>query len=125
MNIYSIDEFLPLIEKAKLEIDKRKSFSGCQILVLQTSKGNLYHIFITEICTMCAPDQDIELIETLKRNDDSLVNKLICTWNGDSFVLPSYMFRKKLCEVNKGNKNTEMLLQGEVQIIKKTIAETF
>ena len=119
------DEFLPLIEKAKLEMSKRKNFNNGQIIVMLSSKGNLYFAIITDICTMCEPDRDIALLEELSQVNDAHIEKLICMWAGGGFDIPSYTFRKKLCAINEKNSNAEMLLCSENVYIKKTIAESF
>ena len=120
----STEEFLPLIEKAHFELNKLKYFNNGQIIVCLTAKGNMHHVIVTDICTMCNTKRDIEFIDTLKQIKDCHIKKLICMWVGESFDLPSYLFRKALCDASKENLNAEILLQGENIYIKKTIAQT-
>ena len=119
------DEFLPLIEKAKLEMSKRKNLNNGQIIVMLSSKGNLYFAIITDICTMCEPDRDIALLEELSQVNDAHIEKLLCMWAGGGFDIPSYTFRKKLCQIDTRNSDAKMLLLGEYSLIEKTIVQTF
>ena len=119
------DEFLPLIEKAKFEMSKRKNLNNGQIIVMLSSKGNLYFAIITDICTMCEPDRDIALLEELSQVNDAHIEKLLCMWAGGGFDIPSYTFRKKLCQIDTRNSDAKMLLLGEYSLIEKTIVQTF
>ena len=123
---HSFEEaFEPLIEKAKFELSKFKNFTNGQIIVMLSAKGKLYSFIEGEVCTMCAPDRDLAFLDKLVEEKDTQIERLICMWAGGGFDLPSYTFRKKLCQINQANLNTKMLLQGEYYLIEKTITQTF
>ena len=56
---------------------------------------------------------------------DDIVISLICCWSNGAFDMPSYNFRKKLCELNPNNETAQMLLNGEKAFNLKSIRDTF
>lgn len=72
------------------------------------------------------------LLNKLIENDATLVKKIVCVWVKDGVNIdmldcvdiPSYDFRKMLCDCNSDNINAEILLKVKEGFITKTIGQT-
>ena len=122
---YSFEDFEPLVERADSEIGRLRHFTNGQIIVVMTSDNDLYHVVVRELCTMCASNSDMELIDSLVEKNESFVTKLICMCADGSLSLPSFSFRKKLLAINEKNKDTDVRLCEENIFICKKLSHTF
>ena len=92
-----------------------------QVLILQTANNKIYEAIMD-----LSSDADVEeqKLFNVIENKDTII-RLICCWANGAFDMPSYNFRKKLCELNPNNKTAQMLLNGEKTFILKSIRDTF
>ena len=69
------------------------------------------------------PDEQA-FIDELKKAGDTEIRYIVCQTRNGGFDLPSYFFRKKLCELNPANGKAKILLKGAFRYIVKTVNET-
>ncbi len=110
------------IAKRSQEIVKRiAGIEKKQVLILQTADNKIHEAIVD-----LSSDADVgeqTLFNEIGKNDT--VTRLICCWANGAFDMPSYNFRKKLCELNPNNETAQMLLNGEKKFILKSIKDTF
>lgn len=119
--------FEALYNRAYALAKGNKNLKSSYAFAIETEKGNIY-----ECCVCIDPYSDAEIdhfIEMLKSKNDTAIkflvgfifdfSKQIC------LEMPSHYIRTKLCDMNKQNLYTEMLLQGYTSFIKKNINVTF
>ncbi len=88
-----------------------------QAMVLQTTDNQIHEAIID------APyDADETILHAIGK--DNAVIRIVCCWSDGGFDLPSYDFRKKLCDFNPNNRDAEMLLIGDRTFIVKSIRVT-
>ncbi len=92
-----------------------------QVLILQTADNKVYNAIVDFASDSYAEEQ---AVINVIRKEDTII-RLICRWSDGSFDLPSYHFRKKLCELNSNNEAAQMLLNGKDTFILKAIRDTF
>jgi len=92
-----------------------------QVLVVKTSENKIYENIIDHSSDATLEEQ--KLLDAIGENSN--VTLIVCCWFGGTFDMPSYHFRKKLCELNENNEKAHMLLSGENRYILKSIKETF
>ena len=95
--------------------DKKK-----QVIVLQTAGNKLYKAIVDLSYDAEASEQ--AFLNKLGKND--IIIRLVCCWADGTFDVPSYRFRKKLCELNPENENAQMLLCGDCIFDIKSIKDT-
>jgi len=114
-------EYDTIVKKGQDIVKKIMNNNMKQVLVVQTTGNKIYESIID-----LSSDTEVEeqkLLNAIGKND--AVIRLVCCWNDGSFDMPSYHFRKKLCELNGNNEKTQMLLKGENRYILKYIRDTF
>ena len=83
-------------------------FEYHQCIVLKTEQGDKMYSF--------ACDTVKELIDKscdmLINEKISVVEKILCMWEGGFIDVPSHSFMKALCNLNDENKETQILLRG-------------
>jgi hypothetical protein len=77
-----------------------------QVTVLLTDQDNVY---------LTNQDEENELIDKLKAKNDTKILKMVSMWMGGQVDLSSMDFRKSICEMNKDNLETEILLCSKPQ----------
>ena len=110
-------EFEPLVQRA---IELVKQIAGDdtkQALFLETADNQIHEAII---------DVPYVADETLLHaiGKDHAVIRIVCCWSDGGFDVPSYDFRKKLCEFNQKNEAAEMLLIGDRRFVVKPICVT-
>lgn len=120
----SADSFLDLILLAQKNMGNSSPGPHTQSIVLRTVKGNVYHCLISDALTDDYTEEK-QFVNTLIANGDFEIVQMVSMWPEGCFDMPSYAFRKMLCELHTNNMNGEMILSGQDCYIKKTIAETF
>ena len=119
--------FSLLYDRAYALAESVKDPDQCYAFAIETEKGNIY-----EFCVSIDGYHEDEIkrhVEALKKNNDTRIrflvgfifdySKQIC------LEMPSHYIRTKLCEMDKDNLNTDLLLQGFCSYIKKSIGDTF
>lgn len=117
-------EYIPkeydMIVKCSREFVKRiAGTEKKQVLILQTADNKIHEAIIDRSLDADAEEQT--LLNVIGKND--IVIRLICCWSNGAFDMPSYNFRKKLCELNPNNETAQMLLNGEKKFILKSIRD--
>ena len=119
-------EWGAMLSSAKLyfESHNQKKYEFHQCLVLTTANGEQMVCPITADSVDALKSQACSYIESLiKKNNDNSIKKIICMWENNTIDVPSSDFMKKLCEINKENRNAIVLLNAgtDVYIAKKIV----
>lgn len=121
-SVEHIPEDYDMIVKQSRELCKQiAGHEKKQILILQTADNKFYKAIVDWSSDSDAAEQ--ALFNVIEKKDTII--RLICCWANGAFDMPSYNFRKKLCELNSNNETTQMLLNGEKTFILKSIRDTF
>ncbi|MBR5780042.1 MAG: helix-turn-helix transcriptional regulator [Clostridia bacterium] len=119
--------FEELYERAYSLAKSVKNPKPSYAFAIETAKGNIY-----ECCICIDPYSDNEIdrfTELLKSKNDTKIKFLVGFIFDHSqqiyLEMPSHYVRTKLCDMNKQNLYTELLLQGFSSYIKKNIHATF
>ena len=115
---YIPTEYDTIVKRSQELVKQLVGHDTKEVLVLQTA-DNIIH----EAIVGAPYDADEKLLNAIGKNNT--VVRLICCCLDGSFDLPSYDFRKKLCELNPHNEAAQMLLNGEKTFILKSIRDTF
>lgn len=119
-------EWGAMLSSAKLyfESNNQKKYEFHQCLVLTTANGEQMVCPITADSVDTLKSQACSYIESLiKKYNDNSIKKIICMWENNTIDVPSSDFMKKLCEINKENRNAIVLLNAgtDVYIAKKIV----
>ena len=119
-------EWGAMLSSAKLyfESHNQKKYEFHQCLVLTTANGEQMVCPITADSVDALKSQACSYIESLiKKYNDNSIKKIICMWKNNTIDVPSSDFMKKLCEINKENRNAIVLLNAgtDVYIAKKIV----
>ncbi len=119
-------EWGAMLSSAKLyfESHNQKKYEFHQCLVLTTANGEQMVCPITADSVDVLKSQACSYIESLiKKYKDNSIKKIICMWENNTIDVPSSDFMKKLCEINKENRNAIILLNAgtDVYIVKKIV----
>lgn len=125
-NDYDSVEYIPkeydmIVKRSREFVKQIAGKEKKQVLILQTADNKIHETIVD-----LSSDADVEeqkLFNAIGKNDT--VIRLICCWSNGAFDMPSYNFRKKLCELNPNNETAQMLLIGEKTFILKSIRDTF
>ena len=100
-----------------------------QVIAICSDNGYIYHTIIDNALSV-ENTAEQQLINKLLENNATLVKTIVCVWakNGvnmlDCLDMPSYDFRKMLCDCNSDNVNAEILLHSKEGFITKSIGQT-
>ena len=119
-------EWGAMLSSAKLyfESHNQKKYEFHQCLVLTTANGEQMVCPITADSVDALKSQACSYIESLiKKYNDNSIKKIICMWENNTIDVPSSDFMKKLCEINKENRNAIVLLNAgtDAYIAKKIV----
>lgn len=122
-------EELLLVVKSALQSITPHQYT--QVIAACSNNGYICHAVINNVLSQEKTTQE-QLINLLIENNATLVEKLVCIWAKDGVStnaldcldIPSYDFRKMLCDCNSDNVNTKLLLRGKDGFITKTIGQT-
>ena len=118
-----MQDYSELLKIAKGNLNNVEIQKNTQSIAVLTDKGNIY----TKIIFNALSDENTDeysLLNDLESNDDTQIQKIICFWANGGVDLPSWKFRKMLCELNIENQNAQMLLHGGTAFIVKSILQT-
>lgn len=124
-NDYDSVEYIPkefdTIVKRSWEIAKRiTGIAKKQVLIIQTADNKIYEAIVD--LSSKSEEGEQTLFNIIGKND--AVIRLVCCWSNGAFDMPSYNFRKKLCELNPNNETAHMLLNGVGKFVLKSIKDT-
>lgn len=116
-SMFDIKNPLPFDEKlfnkmsaiAKESLEEAKKQQYTQSIVLLTSCGGEYCSVITNALSAEKTDE-ADLIERLIAANDTCVSSILCMWGDGNIDIPSFAFRKILCELNPDNLNAGILV---------------
>ena len=112
------------LAKAYFESSNQKEYKYHQCLVL--TLANSEHI----VCPSAANSVDSLKSEAcsyieglLKEHNNHTIKKVICMWENNTIDVPSSDFMKRICEINKENRNAIVLLNAgmDIYIAKKIV----
>lgn len=119
--------FAALYSRAHALAEGCNSIKPSYAFAIETEKGNVY-----DCCVCIDPYSENEIkrfTDTLKSNNDTKIKFLVGFIFDYSrqicLEMPSHYVRSKLCDIDHRNINAELLLQGNVSFIKKTVGDTF
>ena len=85
-----------------------KNFEYHQCIILKTEQGdNMYSFACDTVKELIDKSCDMLISEKI-----SVVEKVVCMWEGGFIDVPSHSFMKVLCDLNDKNKDTQILLRG-------------
>lgn len=122
---FSMEDFTPLIQYAHNEIKNFSDSGRPQIIVVQTERGNLYHLKLNHRSPLSAKAEEIEFIKNLKANKDIVITKIVCMWADGMVSIPSYHLREQIFRAHKQNRNALLLLNGTKKLIAKKLIDFF
>lgn len=106
--------FEPMIKQAEALIEAG-GFKGnrcANAIVVMTAKGNIFGA-VTEDGRKYYESCADKVFEQLADSQETEVKRIVCLWDGGPLDISSHYFRKKLYDLNKNNKNAEVLLGAE------------
>ena len=104
-------EFESMLNSAKTYFKKSESnkFEYHQCLVLKTSQGEE---LIYSFASNSIKDLINKSCSVLNQEKFTDITKILCMWEGGFIDLPAHQFLKELCNIDKTNKNAEILLKS-------------
>ncbi len=112
-------EWGAMLSSAKLyfESHNQKKYEFHQCLVLTTANGEQMVCPITADSVDALKSQACSNIESLQEKyNNNTIKKILCMWENKTIDVPSFDFMKKLCELNKENRNAVVLLSAGTDI---------
>ena len=104
-------DFSRMLSLAEKYFDTNNSigkFEYHQCLVLKTEQGDkIYSFTCDNVKELIDKSYDMLISEKI-----SVVEKVVCMWEGGFIDVPSHSFMKVLCDLNDKNKDTQILLRG-------------
>ena len=98
------------IAKASLSGTEKKQYT--QAIVLLSSRGNEYSAVIENALSVEKSDEKV-LLDKLVAALDTKIDLILCLWQNGSVDVPSYDFRKMLCELNPYNANSGIFVMTQ------------
>jgi hypothetical protein len=89
-------------KRAMQMLAKTENGEYTQALVLYSKSGAEYSAIIKNACTVDMVSEK-DIIEELKLCNDTAIQYLLCMWADNCIDIPSFAFRKMLCEINPEN----------------------
>ncbi len=115
-------EFGSMIKETADLLKSIENHNNKQVIAVRIANGKIYKAVVDQTSASDADREEQKLLDAIGDND--AVTQLICCWSGGCFDVPSYNFRKKLCELNPNNESALMLLQGKKSFITKAVKVT-
>ena len=115
---YIPEEYDMIVKRIRELVKQIAGGEQKQVLILQTADDQIHEAIIDAPYDACE-----NLLNAIGKGNT--VIRLVCCWPNGWFDLPSYHFRKKLCELNPNNETAQMLLTGEKAFVLKSIRDTF
>ncbi|MBD5461392.1 MAG: hypothetical protein HDR26_10695 [Lachnospiraceae bacterium] len=119
-----MDAFREMLELARQKMLSCNAQEHTQIIAALSTCGNFYYKVIHNPLTEELTDEKC-FIEELVKNQDTQLKKFICLWANGNIDIPSFHFRKLLCDANCLTSETEILLQSVDGYIIKTYSQIF
>ena len=101
---------------------KKSEYHQCLVLTTANSEQMVCPIAANSVDTL--KSEACSYIESLlKEYNNNTIKKIICMWENNTIDVPSWDFMKKICEINKENRNAIVLLNAgtDIYIAKKIV----
>ncbi len=97
-----------------------KPFLCCPQRRISRHKISAENLFSLPICDMT---EEKELIEKLKAAGDTEIRYVLCMWQDNSVDIPSFAFRKMLCELDQKNQEAALFVMTteDISAIKMSV----
>ncbi len=118
-----MEQFEKMLSLAKSALNSVSCGDKTQVIVLLCEGGREYVAVIDDATTEYKFSEK-QLLGKLEEDNCTTVNKIVCEWAQGGLDVPSYDFRKMLCDLDGKNADTVMLLEGKDQLITKTVRQT-
>ena len=112
-------EFKALSQAAENLLNNDKNAQ--QVLVLRA--GNIIYTFADHDIQSGNVKEELQMEQTLRKNNSTEITELICMWQGGTLDVPSRFLRKSLEKMNPENKKTKVLLRTVGGYTVKTLEE--
>ena len=112
-------EFKALYKSAENLLNNDKNAQ--QVLVLRA--GNIIYTFADHDIQSGNVKEELQMEQTLRKNNSTEITELICMWQGGTLDVPSRFLRDELKEINPKNDTTKVLLRTFAGYIIKTLEE--
>lgn len=110
-----------LLQRAK---EAAQVLTDGQVLVMQTTKGNVYSIVYRDTASATDGDGLMKFLIDMKKNSDARIERLVCMWYDGSVDFPSFTVRQKLVEIDRENLFAKILLNGIESYVVKSVQST-
>lgn len=105
------------LAKAYFESYNQKKYEYHQCLVLTTANSKQMICPITANSVDTLKREACSCIESLlKEYNNNTIKKIICMWENNTIDVPAFDFMKRICEINKENRNAIVLLNAGTDI---------
>lgn len=105
------------LAKVYFESHNQKKYEYHQCLVLTTANEEQIVYPITADSVDALKSQACAYVESsIKKYNDNSIKKILCMWENNTIDIPSSDFMKKLCEINKENRNSIILLNAGTDV---------
>ncbi len=120
-------EWINMLLTAKKQFDtynqEKHTFYQCIVLCMDDGEILAYPIFAGSVDEL--NQNSIKNINFTAKQNSKSIKRILCMWNNYSIDVPSYVFRNRICELNKENKKAVILLSGGTDVyLEKQIAVT-
>lgn len=111
--------------KSYFESYNQKKYEYHQCLVLNTVNGQQMICPIPADSIDALKSQACSFVDNLMKNyNNNTIKKIICMWENKIIDVPTSDFLKKLCKINKENRNAIVLLNARTDVyIEKKIVD--
>ena len=113
-----LDKLIQIAKEKLATVDEAVDVEGLpapQVTVLLTANNTVY---------VAVNDADGRICETMVKNQDTKVVRMLTVWQDGGVDLSSYRFRVALVEMNACNTDAAIILQGENGLHTKTLGAT-
>lgn len=94
-----------------------------QCISLFSSKEKEYTVIIKKALTNEKAEEE-SLLERLKKIEDTEIYYVLCMWQDECIDIPSYAFRKMLCDLNSKNYKSLLFVTTRNGISVKELSKT-
>ena len=105
---------------AKNILSEKEKSEQSQAVVILSSKGNKYGIFIKDALSFEKKDEK-NLIKVMMEENDTNIDSILCVWHNGEVDVPSCGLRKMFEELNPLNKNAKIFVLTENGYVAKKL----
>ena len=121
---FDITGFLPLLETARKLADEAKNHCDLEkyptVIALKAVSGNMYTTVLYDIFS----EEKFGIIEKLKENGDTHIEKMVCMWV-ESGAVDMCGFAALIAGLDERNRDTELLLPGYKRYFRRKLVQVY